>query len=89
MMHGLKYTLPYTHLLSLLQAVLYEPYLTGISHHLQPPVRTYNIPFKTILSSALGLPTLDIGGRKGLITSHSKSPIPLNPIQTALRKRPK
>jgi len=29
-------------------------------------VRTYSIPFKTILSSALGQPTLDLGGRKGL-----------------------
>jgi hypothetical protein len=36
-------------------------------------VRTYSIPFKTILSSALGQPTLDLGGRKGLTTPHPKS----------------
>jgi hypothetical protein len=55
------------HFLSLLQAVLYEPYSRGIS------IQTYSIPFKTTLSSALGLPTLDLGGRKGLTTPHSKS----------------
>jgi hypothetical protein len=36
--------------------------------------------FKTILSLALGLPTLDLdlGGRKGLTTPHSKSLSPRN-----------
>jgi hypothetical protein len=47
------------------------------------------IPYKTILSSALGLPTLDIGGRKGLTTSHSPSLTSLNLVQIALSKRPK
>jgi len=59
------------HLLSLLRAVLYEPNSRGISIHLHPVVRTYSIPFKTILSSALGLPTLNLGVRKGLMISHS------------------
>jgi hypothetical protein len=61
------------HFLSLFQAVLYEPYSRGISIHLQPVVRTYSIPFKTTPSSALGQPTLDLGGRKGLTTPHPKS----------------
>jgi hypothetical protein len=69
----LSYTPSACHFLSVLQEVLYEPYYRGISIYLHPVVRTYSIPFKTTLSSALGLPTLDLGGRKGLITPHSKS----------------
>jgi hypothetical protein len=72
----LKYTLPYTHLLSsLIRAIL--------QRHITPPTTT---SFKTILSSALGLPTLDIGGRKVLTTSHSPSLISLNLIQNELKK---
>jgi hypothetical protein len=74
----LSHTPSSCHFLSLFQAVLYEPYSRGISIHLQPVVRTYSIPFKTILSSALGLPTLDLGGRKGLTTPHPKSLSPRN-----------
>jgi hypothetical protein len=34
----------------------------GISIYLHPVVRTHSMPFKIILSSVLGLPTLDLGG---------------------------
>jgi len=37
--------------------------LKGIFIYLQPVKRTYNIPFITILSSILGLPILDLGGK--------------------------
>jgi hypothetical protein len=69
------------HFLSLLQAVLYEPNSRGIS------IQTYSIPFKTILSSALGQPTLDLGGRKGLTTPHSKSLSSRNSIRHHAQKK--
>jgi hypothetical protein len=59
----------------------------GISIHLQPVVRTYSIPFKTIPSSALGQPTLDIGGRKGLTTPHPKSLSSRNSIRHHAQKK--
>jgi len=69
----LSYTPSACQRLSLFQAVLYEPYFRGISIHLQPVVRTWMIPFVTRLSSAIGLPTLALGGSKGLMNSHSLS----------------
>jgi hypothetical protein len=44
------------------------------------------MPFKTILSSALGLPTLDIGGRRGSTTSHSKSLSSRNSIKKTTKE---
>jgi hypothetical protein len=77
----LSHTPSSCHFLSLLQTVSYEPYSRGIS------IQTYSIPFKTTLSSALGQPTLDIGGRKGLTTPHPKSLRPRNSIRPHAQKK--
>jgi hypothetical protein len=52
-------------------AVLYEPYLAGISIHLQPVTSMYNTPFTTSLS---------LGGSRDLIISYSSLESSLNSI---------
>jgi hypothetical protein len=42
------------------------------------------MPFMMRLSSALGLPTLDLGGRRGLMIPHSKSLSSRNSIKKSL-----
>ena len=62
-----------SHLLSLLFAVESSPYLLGTSTHLHPVTRTNRMPLTIDRSSALGLPSLAPGGRRGSILLHLAS----------------
>src|SRR5438128_747254 len=63
----------FSHLLSLLLAVVSSPYLGGMSIHRHPVMRTKSIPLTIARSSALGLPSLALAGRKGSILLHLTS----------------